>query len=304
MCGIAGIIGLNKDYQVDPAKLDYMTDVLSHRGPDDRGTNILGNIGLGHRRLSILDLSAAGHQPMANEDKSIWIIFNGEIYNYKDYLPELKSKGYQFKSNSDTEVIIHAYQEWGIEGCLKRLNGMFAFCLVDLNKNETYLVRDRLGIKPLYYSNKGKAVVFGSELKAVMADDEVDNSLNLNTLSHYLSTFYTCAPDSIFKHVKTLEPGHYLHIKDNEIRDHVYWDVQLSNKYLDYSENEILEKFDELFDESVKYTLVSDVPVGHLLSSGVDSNAVLYHMKQHQDNIETFTVDTAIDSFSEGAVSV
>jgi asparagine synthase (glutamine-hydrolysing) len=303
MCGIAGIIGLNNANHVDPAKLDQMTDILSHRGPDSRGTKVLGHIGLGHRRLSILDLSKAGHQPMTNNDNSIWIVFNGEIYNYKEYQKELKSKGYHFNSNTDTEVIIHAYQEWGIEGCLKRLNGMFAFALVDLNKQETYIVRDRLGIKPLYYSNTSKSILFGSELKAIIANQSADTSINLNTLSHYLSTFYTAAPNSIFKNIFALEPGHYLKIKEGQVRDYIYWDVELTNKHLDWTENQILEKFDFLFNQSVKHTLVSDVSVGHLLSSGVDSNAVLYHMKQHQDNIESFTVDTSIDSFSEGAVS-
>ena len=303
MCGIAGIIGLNQDYQVDPQLLDQMTDILVHRGPDDRGTNIIDHVGLGHRRLSIIDLSSAGHQPMANEDSSVWIVFNGEIYNHKDYVQELKSKGHVFKSNSDTELIIHAYEEWGIEGCLKRLNGMFAFCLYDSNTKETYLVKDRLGIKPLYYAMYNNKIAFGSELKAIVADSALDLDLNLNTLSHFLTTFYTAAPETIIDNIQTLEPGHYLYIKGSEVKDHCFWELELTNNYNKKSDKEIIEEFDHLFNESVKLTMVSDVQVGHLLSSGVDSNAILHYMSKQAQDIHTFTVDTAIDSYSEGAVS-
>ena len=303
MCGIAGEIGLSRDYRVNGQVIDQMTDALQHRGPDDRGTLIKDYVGLGHRRLSIIDLSAAGHQPMPNEDKSIWIVFNGEIYNHNDYAGKLKAKGHQFNSASDTEVIIHAYEEWGIEGCIERLNGMFAFCLYDSNKGKTYLVRDRLGIKPLYYSQQNQSILFGSELKAIVANPAFDPDINIESLSHYLTTFYTAAPDSILNGVSVLEPGHYIEIEGVNIKTKCFWDIQLTNQYIDWSEKQILEKFDHLLEESVKLNMVSDVPVGHLLSSGVDSNAILYYMSQMAENIHTFTVDSSVESFSEGNVA-
>lgn len=256
MCGIAGEIGLSRDYRVNGQVIDQMTDALQHRGPDDRGTLIKDYVGLGHRRLSIIDLSAAGHQPMPNEDKSIWIVFNGEIYNHNDYAGKLKAKGHQFNSASDTEVIIHAYEEWGIEGCIERLNGMFAFCLYDSNKGKTYLVRDRLGIKPLYYSQQNQSILFGSELKAIVANPAFDPDINIESLSHYLTTFYTAAPDSILNGVSVLEPGHYIEIEGVNIKTKCFWDIQLTNQYIDWSEKQILEKFDHLLEESVKLNMV------------------------------------------------
>jgi asparagine synthase (glutamine-hydrolysing) len=306
MCGIAGIIGLNKDYQVDPQLLDQMTDILVHRGPDNRGTNIIDHVGLGHRRLSIIDLSSAAHQPMANEDSSVWIVFNGEVYNFQSYVEELKSKGHIFKSNCDTEVIIHAYEEWGIDGCLKRLNGMFAFCLVDRKKDLTYIVRDRMGIKPLYFHQNQEKVVFGSEIKAVIKDHSIQRSLNLNAISQYLSQFYIAQPDTAFEGIHALEPGHYLKIGNANVKNIKYWDINIDQPLLEINDDLILNKLYCKLEQAVKLGKISDVPISLLLSGGLDSNAMLHILKDteaNEWNLNTFTIDTEEDSFSEGAVA-
>lgn len=306
MCGIAGIIGLEKSFQVDASLLKAMTDVIEHRGPDDEGQFIEGNIGLGHRRLSIVDLSKNGHQPMTNKQEDIWIVFNGEVYNYQDYVPKLKKLGYEFHSNTDTEMILHAYNEWGIEGCLERLNGMFAFAIWDKKRDQFFIARDRLGIKPVFYTEHNGALVFGSEIKNILVDKSFKPEIDLDVLSHYLTLFYTVPPQTIVKGIQQLEPGYYLSLNEGKVTLKKYWDVHLSSKPQYNDESEILEHFKTLFDKSVKYTLHGDVPIGHLLSSGVDSNAILHYMNKNtlpDNSIYTFTVDSDVKSYSEGDIA-
>jgi asparagine synthase (glutamine-hydrolysing) len=223
MCGICGKLnfegnGLNKDL------LERMCRSFSYRGPDDEGTFIAPPIGLGHRRLSIIDLSDAGHQPMSNEDETIWLVCNGEIYDFEDLRQELEQKGHILKSRTDCETIIHLYEEEGIHG-LKRLNGMFAFALWDMRQQRLFLVRDRLGIKPLLYYWDGATMLFASEIKAIMCDPEVPRVIDQEALRLYLTLNFIPAPWTIFKNIRKLSPGSYLLAEKGNISIEQYWDV-------------------------------------------------------------------------------
>ncbi|MGE3522679.1 MAG: asparagine synthase (glutamine-hydrolyzing) [Candidatus Dadabacteria bacterium] len=252
MCGIAGILDSRR--QIDEGVLTSMTDALTHRGPDDSGIYIdnENGVGLGHRRLSILDLSPLGHQPMANDDESIWITYNGEVYNFSEIRSELVVKGYAFKSNSDTEVIIKAYEEWGIE-CVHKFIGMFAFGIWDRKKKKLLLLRDRAGVKPLYYYRKNGLFLFGSELKALMEHPDFKKEINHEILPSYIRYGYVPTPHSIFKNTYKLRPGHYLSIEGpDRVEEKKYWDAV--DYYLmdpfSLSEDEIHEELESLLVDS------------------------------------------------------
>lgn len=299
MCGIAGILQLDGS---SPSRdiLEKMTRTLSHRGPDGEGFYLQGPIGLGHRRLSIIDLSDAGHQPMCNEDGSIWIIFNGEIYNFIQIRTVLISRGHVFTSDTDTEAILHAYEEWGME-CLKKFNGMFAFALWDSRRGYLWLVRDRLGIKPLFYCQLPGALLFGSEIKAILEHPQVTRQMDLKALAYFLGLNYTPAPFTLFDAVKQILPGHYAVAgTDGKFDMTEYWDLHYQEDHSRKSEQDYLDEFDQLLEDSVKLRLVSDVPFGSFLSGGIDSSTVSYWMaKNLQEPLKTFTIGFDEPSFDE-----
>jgi len=292
MCGITGIYSFDKTRPIDPDLLNKMTDSLSHRGPDDRGIFIDNNIGLGFRRLSILDLSPAGHQPMSNEDNSIWIVFNGEIYNYKELRKILLSKGHKFKSNTDTETIIHAYEEYGVN-CLEYLDGMFAFAIWDSNLKQIFAARDRFGIKPFHFYYDDVFFAFGSEIKALLKIPNIYSNKEIDYLAmwHYLSLMQVPTPLTIYKNIKKLEPSHALLIDTNgKLRKWKYWNLKIEQDY-SKSEQEYQYELYNLFENSIKNHLQSDVPVGVFLSGGFDSSSVAsFAAKVSEKPINTFSV--------------
>jgi len=298
MCGIAGALHFNRA-PVEADRIQAMTDVLTHRGPDDQGVYVFRSMGLGHRRLAIIDLSPAGKQPMTNEDRTIWITFNGEIYNFMDMRQELERKGHRFQSATDTEVVIHAYEEWGID-CLKRLNGMFAFGLWDEGQQRLWLGRDRLGVKPLFYCHLPECLLFGSEIKALLTDPRIDRTVDYEALAYYLALNYMPAPYTLFARVRQLLPGHYLRVDiSGQVQDVEYWEL-IFREGDDRSEKTYLEEFSSLLEDSVRLRLVSDVPFGLFLSGGIDSSSVAYWMSRHLDGpVKTFSIGFGEPSFDE-----
>ncbi|TAF65984.1 MAG: asparagine synthase (glutamine-hydrolyzing) [Cytophagales bacterium] len=295
MCGIAGFIEYKN--QVGRDTLINITDKINYRGPDDSGyefyTKRSFQIGLGHRRLSIIDLSAAAHQPMHHLSWSI--VFNGEIYNYREIQAELKEKGLQFTSSSDTEVILKAIEYWGISETLNKLNGMFAFALFNHDTEELILARDRIGVKPLYYFYYQDSFVFASELKPIMAYPFFQKRINFKALHLFLCHGYITSPYSIFENTYKVEPGTYLSFKDKKIVVHTYWSIEekFSSRVVDESitESKAIEKLDELITSSVKYRMISDVPIGAFLSGGYDSSIVAAIMQSNSEKpINTFTI--------------
>ena len=290
MCGIAGFSGKG-----DQEILKKMTRSLAHRGPDDEGFYISQNIGLGHRRLSIIDLKS-GHQPISNEDGMIWIVFNGEIYNFQERKKDLEQKGHKFKTNSDTETIIHLYEQEG-ENCVKKLRGMFAFAIWDARKNELFLARDRMGKKPLYYGIFNNTLIFGSELKALLKHPSVKREIDLLSLQKFLAYEYVPTPNTMFKNIWKLPAGHFAIWKNNNLKISPYWELNLREEKI--SEMDALGKLDHLLDEAVKMRLVSDVPLGVFLSGGLDSSAVAYYASKHKKNLKTFSIGFDEPSFDE-----
>lgn len=278
MCGIAGQVKFNG--QVSEHAIDAMNTAIKHRGPDGEGVyvNAAQNIGLGHRRLSFLDLGEAGKQPMTNEDGSIWITYNGEVYNYIELRAELEKYGHQFHSHTDTEVVVHGYEQWGY-GVVNRLKGMFAFGIWDEKKQELFLARDRFGIKPLYYYYQNGNFVFGSEIKAIKANVEVSTTLDYSSLVDFFVYRYVPSPKSIWKEVNKLPIASYLVLKsDGSVSVKKYWDIPYAENII--SDKEAVEKFDSLLFNSVKTHARSDVPVGSFLSGGYDSSAIVYYMSR------------------------
>ena len=290
MCGIAGVI----DPTLSPAEIEQvlrgMAEMMIHRGPDDEGFFVSGNIGLGMRRLSIIDL-AGGKQPIFSEDGSIVVVFNGEIYNYIELKQHLQQKGHTFVTNSDTEVIVHLYEELG-EECVHKLRGMFAFAVWDQRSNRLFIARDRLGIKPLYYTKDGCRFVFGSEIKAILQHPKVIARLDLEGLSNFLSLKYVPAPQTIFAGIESLPPGYTLICDSNGVRVRSYWDLSFAgNHYGEKREEDYLDQLEALLRESIKLELRSDVPFGAFLSGGIDSSLVVALMSQFLDEpVKTFSV--------------
>jgi asparagine synthase (glutamine-hydrolysing) len=253
-----------------------MTDTLVHRGPDDEGFYTSREVGLGHRRLSIIDLST-GHQPIANEDETVWVVFNGEIYNYLELRNDLESRGHIFQTGSDTEAIVHLYEEQG-EACFQFLRGMFAIAIWDERKKNLLLARDRVGKKPLFYYHDGAQLVFGSEIKAILQVPGISRDVDLEALSDYFSFLYVPAPKSIFKGIRKILPGHYLVVSRKGVRETKYWDISFVETD-DLTEERWCERLLETLQEAVRLRLMSEVPLGAFLSGGVDSSAVVAMMQ-------------------------
>jgi asparagine synthase (glutamine-hydrolysing) len=320
MCGICGIIA-QRHYRVQPETLKTMCDVLAYRGPDDEGMVLVrgdryletkeqgvfeGNghgfeVGLGQRRLSIIDLSDLAHQPMSNENRTIWIVFNGEIYNFREIKPELENRGHSFRSKSDTEVILHAYEEWGAD-CLQRFRGMFAFAIWDANLKQLFIARDRLGKKPLVYLNQNGFFAFASEIKALLQIPGVERKVNDKALHDYLTYQYVPSPHTIFEGIYKLPPAHYL-IMDSRgnVKIERYWKLRFSavgGKKPDI--NETSDAIREKLEESVRLRLISDVPLGAFLSGGIDSSLVVGIMAKLSDRpVKTFSIGFEEKDFDE-----
>jgi asparagine synthase (glutamine-hydrolysing) len=308
MCGIAGIIDTR--FTPDRSLIEKMSTVMKHRGPDGEGYHLDGPVALGHRRLSIIDIDG-GKQPMSNEDGRIWITYNGEIYNFPELRRELLEKGHTFKTRSDTETIIHAYEEYGFD-CLQRLRGMFAFGLWDAKKRLLFLARDRLGKKPLYYHHDNGRFIFASELKAILQDKEIAREINTAAVSDYLTYNYIPFPETIFRGIFKLPPGHFIrvhigndtydedrHWESLQISVQPYWDIAYEPDY-SFNENDWVEALREKIKEAVKIRLISDVPLGAFLSGGIDSSTVVAFMSLVQNKpVKTFSIGFKEEDFSE-----
>ncbi len=296
MCGICGILYRDGIRVPEESILKEMCNTLIHRGPDDEGRVILNHVGLGMRRLSIIDLKG-GHQPLSNEDKSIWIVFNGEIYNYRELRTELEKSGHMFRTQSDTESILHGYERWGIRVC-EKLNGMFGFGLWDHHQKRLILARDRLGIKPLYYYQDEEKFVFGSEIKAILQAPNIHRDIDLMALNNYLTFEYIPSPRSIFKHVRKLPPGHWLSWHEGKIQIQPYW--RLSPQVNPWNEHEARLRLFELLEDSVRLRLVSDVPLGAFLSGGIDSSIIVSLMAGLvKEPVKTFSIGFKESSYNE-----
>lgn len=296
MCGIAGQVTADRR-PIEERLISAMGERLRHRGPDDHGVYVKDHVGLAHRRLSVLDLSPAGHQPMANEDGTVWIVFNGEIYNYQELRDALRSR-HCFRSSSDTEVIIHLYEDYGVQ-CLNMLRGMFAFAIWDERSQRLVLARDRLGKKPLFYSVSDKELTFASELKALLVGRGVP-AIDPVALHHYLTFQYIPAPMTIFRGIRKLLPGHVLIYEGGKVSENAYWSLRYDNKLEGRTDAEYREEFKALLDESVKLRLASDVPLGAFLSGGVDSSSVVAVMSSLVTQpVKTFSIGFKEEAFNE-----
>lgn len=288
MCGICGIIGTNKEH-LDEGVIKAMTQAMIHRGPDDEGIYSAPGVCLGHRRLSIIDLSNAAHQPLSNEDKTIWVVLNGEIYNYKDLRTELEKKGHKFNSNSDTEVIVHLYEEKG-QDCVKSMVGMFAFGIWDAKKDLLLLARDRIGKKPLLYSYVNGKFCFASEFSALLKSNLIKKEIDLEALDYYLTFGYIPAPWTIYKNVFKLMPAHTLMFKGGQIKTERYWHLDYERK-IKIKEEEAEEEVLKLLLDATRIRLYSDVPLGVFLSGGIDSSLIVGLMsKTYNQRIKTFSI--------------
>jgi asparagine synthase (glutamine-hydrolysing) len=297
MCGLAGIYNFKTREPVSPRLLKAMTDTLVHRGPDDEGFHVSGPLGLGHRRLSIIDLGG-GHQPMTNEDSTVWVAFNGEIYNFKDLHDELVKKGHVFKTRSDTEAIVHLYEEEG-ERCFERLRGMFAIAIWDARNRTLILARDRVGKKPLFYFYDGSRIAFASEMKGLLELPNIPREIDLEAMADYFSFLYIPAPKSIFKHIRKVLPGHYVVVSDAGIREAEYWDINFSET-LARTEKEWCETLLETYCQAVQLRLISDVPLGAFLSGGVDSSSVVALMSDIvKGSVTTCSIGFEEEEFNE-----
>ncbi len=300
MCGITGKIYFNSAEKIDLSELKSMTDSFIHRGPDDEGHFIDNNVGLGFRRLSIIDLKS-GHQPLCDNSERFWITFNGEIYNFKELRENLRKKGYFFKTNTDTEVIVNLYAEYK-EKCLEHLRGMFAFVIWDKKEKRLFGARDRFGIKPFHYYVDNEKFVWGSEIKSILASSNIEKDISLNALDYYFAYGYSQRDQSIFKQIKKLQPANYFIFSpfDNEkLRIEPYWKISFAP---DYSKTESYwkEAIYETLNESVKMRMISDVPLGAFLSGGIDSSIVVSLMAMNSiEPIKSFSIGFKEEEFSE-----
>ncbi|CAN1209710.1 Asparagine synthetase [glutamine-hydrolyzing] 1 [Tumidithrix helvetica PCC 7403] len=304
MCGIAGVIHFDGE-PVSPVILKKMTDAIAHRGPDGEGQFIEGSVGLGHRRLAIIDLSPAGHQPMSTADGRFLISFNGEIYNFNELRIELETLGYPFHSRTDTEVLLYAYAAWG-EQCLHRLNGMFAFAIFDRHKQEVFLARDRYGIKPLYYTLQGQKFLFGSEVKAILANPAYRTNIDLEALLEYLTFQNFFTDKTLFSDIKLLPAGSSMLLSVRSPQPpHVkqYWDYHFVEPENPKDELEYLEELDRLFRQAVNRQLISDVELGAYLSGGMDSGSITAIAAQQLPYLKSFTCGFDLNSASGIEVS-
>ena len=297
MCGIAGIWNYKSGRPADRLTLQAITRLLAHRGPDGEGFYWGPGPGLGHRRLSIIDLEG-GHQPLSNEDGSVWVIFNGEIYNYPELRQELLGRGHTLRTHSDTETIVHLYEDYG-DGCFEKLRGMFALALWDDRKQKLLLARDRLGIKPLFYSVGREGVVFGSELKCIRESGQIELATDPTAIADLFAHFYIPGPKTIFRDVFSLDPGHYLVVTREGLAKRKYWDLQDGELYM-RTEHDYSDRLYALLQESVRSHLLSDVPLGAFLSGGVDSSSVVAMMSTlMHEPVVTCSIGFDVDEYNE-----
>ena len=303
MCGIAGVLEFGRDARASAAALREMCRTITHRGPDDDGFYTDGAVGIGMRRLSIVDV-VGGHQPLANEDGSLWIVFNGEIYNHLALREQLIARGHHYNTNSDTETVIHLFEEYGAD-CVQHLRGMFAFAIWNRNTKTLFIARDRLGIKPLYYELTPERLLFGSEIKALFAYGGVRAEFNRRALPEYLAFGYLSGEETFYEGILKLMPGHIMTVTpDGKTEIRQYWDLDASTTHESgadsYDENYYVRTYRELLEGAVSSHLMSDVPLGVFLSGGVDSSAVAALMtKLRREPVETFSVGYAEQSYSE-----
>src|SRR5712692_322702 len=299
MCGICGILYPDPRQRVERGTLSEMNRQIVHRGPDDDGFFVEGNIGLAMRRLSIIDIRT-GHQPISNEDENIWIVYNGEIYNHRQLRADLEARGHRYRTKSDTETIIHLYEEYGRD-CVNHLRGMFAFAIWDRRARRLFIARDRLGIKPLYYRYDGKTFLFGSEIKAILAYPGVKAEFNQSTLAEYLAFGYIAGPETMFAGVQKLPPGHTLELNESgERKVEPYWDLSVRPDTDHRPRSYYVKAYRDLLEECVASHLMSDVPLGMFLSGGLDSSAVAaLATKIRREPIETFSVGYGEEEYSE-----
>lgn len=293
MCGIWGVVGAADEHMAQRA-----AQAIRHRGPDDYGTFVATEpepVSLVNARLAIIDLSEAGHQPMCNEDRSMWIVYNGETYNYQPLREELLELGHRFNSHSDTEVILHAYEEWGA-ACLDRLRGMFAFAIWDMKEAKLFVARDRLGIKPVYYAHhEGQSLMFGSELKALLSSGLIEARLNYLALHHYLSFYAVPTPYTMLDGIQSLPPGHYMTYHKRRLNIRQYWSLPAIEP-LQMDKGDILENLRALLEESIRLRMIADVPVGAFLSGGIDSSAVVALMTRISgERLRTFSIGFGLE---------
>jgi asparagine synthase (glutamine-hydrolysing) len=304
MCGICGLVYKDPERRVDPILLENMTRVLAHRGPDDQGIWHSQNVGLGHVRLSIIDLSPQGHQPMTNEDGTVWITYNGEIYNFPELREELRQKGHQFRSRTDTEVIVHLWEEEGVR-CVERLRGMFAFAIWDERQKVLFLARDRLGKKPLFYAMLPDRFVFASEIKAILQDPDIQPEPDLQAIHYYLTYQSVPAPYSAFRGFNKLPAAHCLLVKDGIGEPRRYWKLSYKEKLAVNgagAEARLQDEIIERLREAIRIRLVSDVPLGAFLSGGIDSSMVVALMSGFFNQpVKTFSISFAHEEYDEAA---
>lgn len=299
MCGIAGKLYFKQNKNISKEEIESMINAIHHRGPDDNGIFIDKNIALGHCRLSIIDLSSAGHQPMSSGDKNNWITFNGEIYNFLELRKELENDGVKFNSNTDTEIIIYLYKKYGVK-CLEKMRGMFAFAIWDKDTRKLFLARDRVGKKPIKYYFDGQVFIFASELKSILKNKEVKKEIDYNAIDQYLTFGYVPTPKTGYKNIHKLEPASYILVdEDGKIEKKKYWDLDFSKK-LNISETKWEEKVLEKIKESIKIRLLADVPLGAHLSGGIDSSLIIALMsEQMTEKVKTFSVGFEEKSYDE-----
>jgi asparagine synthase (glutamine-hydrolysing) len=298
MCGICGILKSDSSSRVERRDLEAMSQSIAHRGPDDAGFYLQGNIGLAMRRLSIIDVRT-GHQPISNEDGDIWIVYNGEIYNHQELRQDLEKRGHRYLTRSDTETIIHLYEEYGRD-CVQHLRGMFAFAIWDARSQKLFAARDRLGIKPFYYLLDENIFLFGSEIKALLAHTGVQAQLNAQVLPEYLAFGYLSGSETFFVGIKKLPPGHTMELQGSEAEIRQYWDLNDSPATELRSEQEYVDAYRELLQQAVSSHLMSDVPLGVFLSGGLDSSTVAaMATKARGGPLQTFSVGYAESRYSE-----
>lgn len=298
MCGIAGVVSATRENNISESLVRHMCNQIVYRGPDDEGIYVADGAGLGMRRLSIIDLSG-GHQPVFNEDHTAWVVFNGEIYNFPELRPELERRGHRFYTRTDTEVIIHLYEEMGVD-CVKKLRGMFGLAIYDKNKRKLILARDRLGKKPLHYALQNGNLYFGSEIKSILAVVPELAEVNPQALLEYLYFGYVPDPITAFTGIQKLPPGHLLEFENGKINIRQYWDLPPYDTYFPKTEEECLEELDRRLFEATRIRLISDVPLGAFLSGGVDSSTVVAMMARASSGpVKTFSIGFRKDDFNE-----
>jgi asparagine synthase (glutamine-hydrolysing) len=300
MCGICGIVSTDREAVIEPAVIRRMCDTLAHRGPDDQGMYVAPGVALGHRRLSIIDLRPEGRQPMSNEDGTVQIVFNGEIYNFAEHYQWLIARGHKFRSRTDTEVIIHLYEELGVR-CLERLRGMFAFAIWDQRKHCLFLARDRFGKKPLFYHVDGKQMLFASEAKAILTYPQFEREPDPVAIDNYIALGYVAGARSAFKGIRKLPPAHYLLLADGKVEIRRYWRLAFTPK-LELSEDEACAQIVDRLSEAVRLRLIGDVPIGAFLSGGLDSSSIVALMAALGSGpVKTFSIGFEESAYDETA---